>query len=155
MALPWPSTPAAAAAAVAALAVALPAAGCGGSGGGSGGGGGGYGGGGSSANSGDSSAGAPGAKLALKASESGGLSFDHATLSAKAGKVTLTLANPSGNGLPHAIAIEGNGLDRDGATAQPGGTSSVTATLRAGTYTFYCPVDGHRSQGMEGKLIVK
>ena len=28
------------------------------------------------------------------------------------------------------------------------------APQKAGTYTFYCPVDDHREKGMEGKLIV-
>jgi plastocyanin len=93
--------------------------------------------------------------LTLKAVESNGLSFDQKTLTAKAGTVALTLDNPSGNSQPHAIAIEGNGVDKDGQTVQPGGTSKVSATLKAGTYTFYCPVPGHRQAGMEGTLTVQ
>jgi uncharacterized cupredoxin-like copper-binding protein len=62
--------------------------------------------------------------------------------------------NGSGNSLPHAIAIEGNGVDRDGTTVQPGGTSSVTVRLKPGRYTFYCPVDGHEDAGMKGTLTV-
>ncbi|MEA2133036.1 MAG: hypothetical protein QOC68_945 [Solirubrobacteraceae bacterium] len=80
------------------------------------------------------------------------LKFDTTKLTAKAGKVTLSMANPSG--LPHAVAVEGNGVDKDGKTVQKGGTSTVTVTLKAGTYDFYCPVDGHRAAGMEGKLTV-
>jgi plastocyanin len=80
------------------------------------------------------------------------LKFDKSKLTAKAGKVTLSMANPSG--LPHAVAVEGNGVDKDGKTVQKGGTSTVTVTLKAGTYDFYCPVDGHRAAGMEGKLTV-
>jgi plastocyanin len=30
-----------------------------------------------------------------------------------------------------------------------------TAPQREGTYTFYCPIDDHRDQGMEGRLIVR
>ena len=30
----------------------------------------------------------------------------------------------------------------------------MTVTLKKGTYTFYCPVDGHEAAGMKGKLIV-
>jgi len=63
------------------------------------------------------------------------------------------MANPSS--LPHAVSVEGNGVDKDGNTVQKGGTSTVTATLKPGTYDFYCPVDGHRQAGMEGKLTVK
>jgi uncharacterized cupredoxin-like copper-binding protein len=92
--------------------------------------------------------------LSLTASEQGGLSFNAKTLSAKAGTVTIKMTNPSGDSLPHGIAIEGNGVDKDGKTVQPGGTSTVTVKLKPGTYTFYCPVDGHRSAGMKGTLVV-
>lgn len=96
-----------------------------------------------------------GTRLALVAEESGGLSFDRRALSAKAGDVTIAFDNPQGNSLPHAVEIEGNGVERETATIQPGATSSVSVTLRPGTYTFYCPVGDHRAQGMEGTLTVK
>jgi uncharacterized cupredoxin-like copper-binding protein len=133
---------------------------CGGSGsgdsaaGGGGGGGGGYGSG-SAQSSGGASARAGAKALTLMASESGGLSITPAALQAGAGSVTLKLDNPSGNGLPHAIALEGAGVDRHGATAQPGASSSLTVTLKPGTYVFYCPVGGHRAAGMQGRLTVR
>jgi uncharacterized cupredoxin-like copper-binding protein len=71
------------------------------------------------------------------------------------GKVSLLMKNPSSSGKPHAIAVEGKGIDKDGKTVSPGGTSRVTVTLKKGTYEFYCPVDGHKNAGMEGKLVVK
>jgi plastocyanin len=80
------------------------------------------------------------------------LAFNHKTLTAKHGKVTLVMANPSG--LPHAIAVEGHGIDKKGKTVKKGGTSTVAVTLKKGTYEFYCPVDGHKAAGMKGKLIV-
>jgi len=49
------------------------------------------------------------------------------------------------------IAIKGKSK---GKTVKKGGTSTVTATLKKGTYTFYCPVPGHEAGGMKGKLIV-
>ena len=117
--------------------------------------GGGYGGGyGSSAKAPAAAPAASAGTLALAAVESGGLSFDHKTLTAKAGSVTLTLSNPGSNGSPHAIAVEGQGVARSGSTASPGGSSSVTLSLKPGTYTFYCPVPGHRQAGMEGTLTV-
>jgi plastocyanin len=91
--------------------------------------------------------------LQLAADSSGQLKFDKSALSAKAGNVTITLTNPSP--VPHAISVEGNGIDKGGSTVSTGGMSTVTANLKPGTYTFYCPVDGHRAAGMMGTLTVK
>jgi plastocyanin len=122
-------------AAVAALALA----GCGSSGSSSSGG-----------SSGGSSSG--GQTLALAADPGGGLKFDKSTLDAKAGSVTIDFTNDSST--PHAVAVEGNGLDKAGKTLSKG-KDALTVDLKAGTYTFYCPVPGHRAAGMEGKLVVK
>jgi uncharacterized cupredoxin-like copper-binding protein len=62
------------------------------------------------------------------------------------------MKNPSSSGMPHGIAIQGHG---SGQVVQPGGTSTVTATLSAGTYTFLCPVPGHAAAGMTGTLTVR
>jgi uncharacterized cupredoxin-like copper-binding protein len=98
--------------------------------------------------------GGKGASTLTIAADSGGqLKFDKKSLSAKAGKVTITMDNPAP--VPHAIAVEGNGLDKKGQTVQMGGKSTVTVTLKPGKYTFYCPVDGHRQAGMQGPLTVK
>ena len=35
------------------------------------------------------------------------------------------------------------------------GTTSFNVTLKAGTYTFFCEVPGHRPAGMYGQLTVK
>jgi plastocyanin len=96
---------------------------------------------------------AGGGQVVKLAADPSALKFDKSTLTAKAGKVTLSMANPSG--LPHAVAIEGHGVDVDGKTVQKGGTSTATAKLKPGTYVFYCPVDGHRQAGMKGTLTVK
>lgn len=90
----------------------------------------------------------------LSADPGGALAFDTDTLTAKAGTVTLDMANPASAGIPHAIAIEGQGVDKDGEVAQPGGSSTVTVKLKPGTYSFYCPVPGHRAGGMKGTLTV-
>jgi plastocyanin len=81
------------------------------------------------------------------------LKFDKSALSAKPGKVTIVMKNPSS--LPHDVAIEGSGVDVKGEVVNQGGTSTAAATLKAGTYTFYCSVDAHRQAGMEGTLTVK
>jgi plastocyanin len=87
------------------------------------------------------------------AADKSALKFDKSDLTAKAGKVTITMDNPSD--LPHAIEIEGNGVEEEGKTVTKGGKSIATADLKAGTYDFYCPVGNHRAAGMEGKLTVK
>ena len=93
--------------------------------------------------------------LKLSADPGGQLRFTTSTLTAaKPGKVTLVMTNPSSAGMEHAIAIDGNGVDSDGPTVAPGGTSSVTVDLKKGTYTYYCPVPGHRQAGMVGTLTV-
>jgi plastocyanin len=96
-----------------------------------------------------------GGGLKLTAGEDGGLKFEPGSLTAQAGEVTITMDNPDGNNLPHDVALEGKGVDEKGEVAQPGGTSEVTATLEAGTYTFYCSVGSHRQNGMEGTLTVE
>ncbi|HVI36958.1 MAG TPA: plastocyanin/azurin family copper-binding protein [Gaiellales bacterium] len=93
-----------------------------------------------------------GQALSLSADPGGALKFDKSDLSAKAGRVTIVMKNPSS--LPHAIAVEGNGVDKDGPTVGNGGASRVTVTLKPGKYEFYCPVDGHKQAGMEGHLTV-
>jgi plastocyanin len=107
------------------------------------------------ASSGASGSGGGGASsnLKLAADPSGQLKFDKSSLSAKSGNVTITMSNPSS--IPHGVAIEGQGVDKDGQVVNKGGTSTVTASLKPGKYTFYCPVPGHRQAGMEGTLTVK
>lgn len=103
------------------------------------------------------SGGTGGAKLTLDAVENGPgqFSFSKKDLSANAGAVTVALTNPAGNQAPHAIEIEGNGVEKAGETVTAGGTSTVTADLKPGKYEFYCPVDSHRADGMEGTLTVR
>ena len=91
--------------------------------------------------------------LKLTADPGGALKFDKSTLSAKAGKVTIVLDNPSS--LPHAVEIEGNGIEEESDTIGQDETTEVTATVKAGEYEYYCPVDGHKAAGMEGTLTVQ
>ena len=99
------------------------------------------------------SSGGASTNLQISADPSGQLKFDKSTLNAKAGNVTITMDNPSP--VAHAVAVEGNGVDKDGATVGMGGKSTVTVKLKPGTYKFYCPVDGHEAAGMKGTLTVK
>ena len=107
----------------------------------------------SSSSSSNSSASSSGGGETLKlAADKSALKFDKTSLTAKAGKVTLEMENPSQ--LPHAIAIKGNGVDVDGKTIGNGETSTASTDLKPGTYTFYCPVPGHEAAGMKGTLTV-
>ena len=90
--------------------------------------------------------------LKLSADPSGALKFDKSSLTAKAGKVTIVLDNPSS--LPHAVEIEGNGVEEESGTIGEGETTKVTATVKPGKYEYYCPVDGHKAAGMTGELTV-
>jgi uncharacterized cupredoxin-like copper-binding protein len=91
--------------------------------------------------------------IKVSADPGGALKFTKTKLEAKAGKVTLDMANPSQ--IPHGIGVEGNGVDVDGKTIEPGETSTATADLKAGTYEYYCTVPSHRAAGMKGTLVVK
>ena len=93
-----------------------------------------------------------GQSLKLTADPGGALKFDKTSLTAKAGKVTVVMDNPSS--LPHAIEVEGKGQELKGDTVTKGGVSKVSGTLKPGTYDFYCPVDGHKAAGMKGTLTV-
>jgi plastocyanin len=97
--------------------------------------------------------GSGGETIALSAPEDGSLEFDKSELEAKAGTVTIDFDNQSAS-VPHAVEIEGNGVEEASDTVT-GSKTSVTADLEAGTYTYYCPVGDHRAQGMEGTLTVK
>ena len=91
-------------------------------------------------------------KLSLAANPGGQLSYDTTKLAAKAGKVTITMANMSP--VEHNVTIA-EGAKVLGATPTfLGGSKTVTVTLRPGTYSFYCSVPGHKQAGMEGTLTV-
>jgi plastocyanin len=91
--------------------------------------------------------------LRLSADPGGELRFDRRSLEARAGRVTIEMANPSS--VRHTVSIEGGGVDQEGETVGEGGTSTVSVELRPGRYDFYCSVPGHRQGGMEGTLTVR
>lgn len=94
-----------------------------------------------------------GQQLKLQADPTGKLVFDKKSLEAKSGPVTIAMTNPAQ--LQHDVSIEGSGVEEKGKVVGKDGTSTVTADLKPGTYTFYCSVPGHRAGGMEGTLKVE
>jgi plastocyanin len=93
--------------------------------------------------------GAPSASLSVSATD---FAFTPAELTAEAGTVSIELVNDGD--APHAIEIEGNGVEESSETIDAGETTTLTVELEDGTYEVYCPVDGHRDLGMVGTLTV-
>jgi plastocyanin len=98
------------------------------------------------------SGGGGGETLQLTSPASGDLKFNTDSLSAEAGSVTIEYSNPSS--VPHAVEVEGNGVEEASDTVT-GGRASLSVDVEAGEYTFYCPVGNHRDAGMEGTLTVE
>jgi plastocyanin len=97
---------------------------------------------------------AAGATTALKlAADPGGqLSYNTKQLTAKAGKVTITMTNMSP--LEHDVAVAQGSKVLGVTPTFQGGSRTLTLSLKPGAYTFYCTVPGHRQAGMEGTLTV-
>lgn len=97
---------------------------------------------------------AQGGRLEIDANPDGQLAYEVASASAPAGSLEIDSRNASAT--PHDIAVEEGGrLLGKGEVVSNGGISRVSLDLRAGRYTFYCTVPGHREGGMEGTLTVR
>lgn len=92
-------------------------------------------------------------KLQIDADPTGQLKFLASSATATPGQVTINMLNKSST--PHDIAISGNGVSQVGKIVSGGGTSTVSASLKPGKYTFFCTVPGHRAAGMVGTITVK
>jgi uncharacterized cupredoxin-like copper-binding protein len=69
---------------------------------------------------------------------------------ARARKFTFDVKNAGK--IAHDLAIKGGPKT---ALIQPGGTATLTATLKPGRYHLYCTVPGHEQAGMKVDIIVK
>jgi len=71
----------------------------------------------------------------------------------KAGSYTFMVKN-SGQST-HALQIDGPGVQgRTSDTVAPGASTTLTVTLQAGSYELICPIDGHKSLGMDTHITV-
>jgi plastocyanin len=72
----------------------------------------------------------------------------------QAGKYTFAVKNAGK--IQHDLAITGPGVPGTPKTPliNAGGTAKLSVALKAGTYTLYCTVPGHRAAGMVAKLTV-
>jgi plastocyanin len=100
-------------------------------------------------------------KLEIPANPQGQLAYVTNKASGSPGPVTITMANMSG--VSHNIAVQaGSSGATQGPTPVLGassfitkGSTSVTVSLKPGTYTYFCQAPGHRAAGMWGTLTVK
>lgn len=91
-------------------------------------------------------------KLALAADPGGQLAFSTKNLTAKAGTVSIVMANASP--VEHNVTLAQGSKVLGQTPTFVGGSKTLTLELKPGTYTFYCSVPGHRQAGMEGTLTV-
>jgi plastocyanin len=75
--------------------------------------------------------------------------FSLSTASVKAGKVTFTIKNAGHT--PHDFEI----ANHTSKVVAAGKSTSLTVTLKAGSYPYKCTVDSHAKLGMKGVLLVK
>jgi plastocyanin len=75
-------------------------------------------------------------------------------ITVSAGLVKFTASNTGS--IPHALEVEGAGIEKATPLIQPGTSATLTLTLAPGTYEVYCPVgtDSHKKLGMETHLKV-
>lgn len=94
-------------------------------------------------------------KLEIDADPTGQLAYLVSKATATPGALEIDSKNASST--PHDIALQ-QGTDGPvlgkGETVSGGGVSKVTVNLKAGTYTFFCTLPGHRAAGMQGTLTV-
>lgn len=71
---------------------------------------------------------------------------------------TVVIAAKNNGAVTHAIEVEGGasgGGNARSANIAPGQTTTLTVQLKPGkTYTWFCPIDGHRGLGMKGAITV-
>lgn len=96
-------------------------------------------------------------KTEIDADPSGQLAFLQKSVTLKAGKVTINFVNraPIAHNLTIQQGTGATGAVVAGTATFASGSAKLTATLKPGTYTFYCSVPGHRQAGMQGTLTVK
>lgn len=95
-----------------------------------------------------------GGKVEIKADPNGNLEYETGDLQTKAGAVEIMFTNPASLG--HDVLIENEAGETVGGTEVISEQSTVAdVELKPGTYTYFCDVANHRSEGMEQKLTVK
>jgi mono/diheme cytochrome c family protein len=91
--------------------------------------------------------------LQIDADPTGQLAYVSKLANGTPGAVTFKMQNKSS--VQHDLVVQGPGVNGKTAIVSNGATGQFKATLKAGSYTFFCSVDGHRAAGMQGKIVVK
>jgi plastocyanin len=81
-----------------------------------------------------------------------GLRYTQKTLHAHPGRIKIIFVNNST--LKHNVNVELGEKEFGKSATIAKGTTSVTVTLKAGKYNYYCSVPGHEDAGMHGTLTV-
>ncbi|KUN57946.1 hypothetical protein AQJ46_45395 [Streptomyces canus] len=110
------------------------------------------GGGNGSSNSNDNSASASASHGAQVTAELSDFHIKLSTEKFQPGQYTFTAKNTGSH--VHALEIEGNGGENRSKTVDPGQSTTLTVTLKSGSYEVYCPVDGHKDLGMKTEISV-
>ena len=71
---------------------------------------------------------------------------------AKAGTISFEVSNDGST--EHALEIETPSGELQTKPIEPGKSTTLKADLKAGTYEWYCPIDGHKDKGMKGEIVV-
>jgi uncharacterized cupredoxin-like copper-binding protein len=80
------------------------------------------------------------------------LTPDKITLN-KAGAYVFKAENTGS--ITHALEIEGKGIEEETKDLEAGQRAGLKVSLKPGKYEIYCPVGGHKEQGMEGTVTVE
>jgi plastocyanin len=91
--------------------------------------------------------------LQIDADPTGQLAYVSNKATGQPGPVTFKMQNKSS--VAHDLVVQGPGVQGKTPIEQGGGVGQFKATLKAGSYTYFCSVDGHRAAGMQGKITVK
>ncbi len=72
---------------------------------------------------------------------------------AKPGTYTLKVVNKGT--VTHALEVQGTGVQQKSSEIAPGKSTTLQVDFKGdGTFEMFCPIDGHRQQGMQGKITI-
>jgi plastocyanin len=98
--------------------------------------------------------GRPAPIVKVSAPKDGSFAFTPNKLDAKAGPLAIEFTNPAA--VSHDLVVDAPAPSwARTKLISDGDTDAVVFPAKAGTYTYYCDVPGHREGGMEGTLTVK